>query len=413
MRILFALPYVPSSIRVRPYSFIRELAKRHEVDVLAVGSDADAPDVDRLREFCRSVEVVTIGRATRLMNCALAALRGESLQASVCRSRVLAARLNEAIGQRNHDVVHVEHLRAAHVASLIPSTVPSLFDAVDSISLLLERTLRQSHSLEQRALARLEIPRVRSFEGRSLTRFDQVAVTSPVDAAALRSLAPTARIAVVPNGVDLEHFHPRNRREEAGTLVFTGKMSYHANASAVHYFVKEILPIVRQTHPEVRLVVAGSSPPPSVVALARGSAITVTGRVGDMRVPLGQAAVAICPMTVKVGIQNKVLEAMSMSIPVVSTVAGAEGLVAADELELLVAGSPAGFAAHVCRLFDDPRLRDEIGRNGRRYVERNHRWDAAARRLEGLYAAAIDLHRPVASLPDLHSAQHAGKGGQP
>jgi glycosyltransferase involved in cell wall biosynthesis len=289
--------------------------------------------------------------------------------------------------------VHVEHIRAASVRAAIPAHVPTLYDAVDCISLLWERAFRSSRSLATRAMAALELQRTRHYEAAILPRFDRVAVTSAVDARALQSLAPTAELTVVPNGVDLDHFSPLSGEREPATLVFSGKMSYHANVTAVQHFVQEIFPLVRRLRPEVRLRIAGSSPTRAVRDLARDPAVTVTGYLPDLRDAIGRATVAICPMTVKVGVQNKLLEAMAMSVPVVATSLGLEGLAAQPERDLLVADRPDDFAGRVCQLLDDADLRHRLGEAGRRYVETYHRWDAAAETLEQLYVSAINRHR--------------------
>ncbi|HEX2924550.1 MAG TPA: glycosyltransferase, partial [Chloroflexota bacterium] len=147
--------------------------------------------------------------------------------------------------------------------------------------------------------------------------------------------------------------------------------------------------------PDVRLRVVGSRPPSLVTRMARNPAVTVTGYLPDIREAVGRATVAVCPMTVKVGIQNKVLEAMAMGLPVVCTKQGATGLQSEADRDLLVAGSPAAFAESVCRLLDEPDLRARVGDAGRRYVERHHRWEDAGLRLETLYQEARTAREPA------------------
>jgi polysaccharide biosynthesis protein PslH len=398
MRILFAVPYVPSLIRVRPYNFIRALADRHAITVLAMSMGGEAQDVPSLQAYCEHVEVVPFDRIAALRSCATAVLRGDPLQAAVCHSPAFGQHLDALLAGRRFDVVHVEHLRAAHLGTRLPASVPVVFDSVDCISLLLERTIRSSHDPRQRVLAMLELRRTRAYEARLLHRFDQVAVTSSDDAGALRALAPTAAVTIVPNGVDLEYFRPLAGPREPATLVFSGKMSYHANATAALHFVRHIFPLIREARPAVRLRIVGSRPPRAIQELARDPAITVTGHVADLRDTLAQATIAVCPVTVKVGIQNKVLEAMAMGLPVVCSRLGAEGLAAEPGQDLLVADDAAEFARHVGRLLAEPRLRDAIGRAGRRYVETHHRWGTAAGQLEALYQDARASRRGPASL---------------
>lgn len=389
MRVLFVAPYVPSSIRVRPYQFVRELGRRHDVTVLALGDERDARDAERLRTFCERVEVVPFGRRQAVASLGRGIVSGVPLQAAVCATDGLARRLASLLEEVGPDVVHVEHLRAAHVVDLLPASMPKLYDSVDCISLLHARTLKGSHSLRQKLLALVELRRTRRYEARLLGRFEQVVVTSPVDARALRDLSPAARVTVVPNGVDLERFAPIEGPRDPATLVFSGKMSYHANVTAVLHFAERILPLIRRRRPDVRLRIVGSSPPPAVGRLGRNPGVEVTGRVEDMRDAIGSATVAVCPVTVKVGVQNKILEAMALGLPVVSSREGAEGLGALAGRDFLVADDAVQFAEHVCRLLDDRELQETVGQAGRRYVETSHRWDAAAGALESLYQQAI------------------------
>jgi glycosyltransferase involved in cell wall biosynthesis len=217
-----------------------------------------------------------------------------------------------------------------------------------------------------------------------------VVVTSPVDGGALQTLAPSAAVRVVPNGVDVEYFRPAVGPSEAATLVLSGKMSYHANVTAALYFVHDILPTVRHSRPDTQVRIVGSKPPGAIRKLGEDPAISVTGYVDDLRQAIGGATIAVCPTKVKAGIQNKVLEAMAMGIPVVSTTEGVEGLSAAPGRDVLVADSPQEFADQVCHLLASPALRERIGAAGRQYVETHHRWDAAARRLEGIYGEAME-----------------------
>jgi glycosyltransferase involved in cell wall biosynthesis len=216
-----------------------------------------------------------------------------------------------------------------------------------------------------------------------------VVVTSHVDAAALQAINPRLRMTVVTPCVDLEYFRLDTSVRGVDTVVLAGKMSYHANATAACYFAREVFPLVRARRPEARLLIVGSDPPADVRALASSPGIAVTGHVPDVRPYLGQAAVAVAPMIVKVGIQNKVLEAMACGTPVVATSAGAEGLDVVPGQELLVADAPADLADHVVRALEDESLRGRLSAAGRRYVEQNHRWSEATRRLEEVYGAAI------------------------
>jgi glycosyltransferase involved in cell wall biosynthesis len=167
-------------------------------------------------------------------------------------------------------------------------------------------------------------------------------------------------------------------------------MSYHANAAAISHFVRDIFPLIRAKRPSVRLQIVGSNPPERVRRLARDAGITVTGFVPDMRPYFRQATVAVCPMLVKVGTQYKILEAMAMEVPVVSTRLGCEGLDVIPKENILVGDSPADFAAQVIRLLEDKGLRRNIATAGRAYVEKNHDWRIVGKQLQRIYQQVLE-----------------------
>lgn len=393
MKVRFVLPYPPSLIRVRPHQLIRALAQRHDVSVLALATRENDDGVDALRALGVRIDLVTIRSTERLRACGSALIQGQSLQAAACHSTEMERRLRQQLTGDRPDIVHLEHFRAAYLRPVVPLGIPVLFDAVDCISLLQERTIQASHSIRQRLLARIEVERSRAYEARILGQFDRVIVTSADDAKALKSLSPSADVNVVPNGVDLDYFCPLDRARESATIVFSGKMSYHANVTAVLHFVQRILPLIRQRCPEVRFVIAGSAPPREIRDLARDPRIVVTGHVPDLREPLARATVAVCPVTVKVGIQNKVLEAMAMGIPVVCSREGAAGLEARPDDDFLVASDPTDFAGQVVHAIEDAALRDRLSHAGRTYVEARHQWSAAAAQIEALYHTMVDCDR--------------------
>jgi glycosyltransferase involved in cell wall biosynthesis len=179
-------------------------------------------------------------------------------------------------------------------------------------------------------------------------------------------------------------------------LVISGKMSYHANVTMVLQFVEAVLPRLWAQRPAVKLWVVGKKPPPQVQALARDRRITVTGGVPDLRPYLRRAAAAVAPLAYGVGIQNKVLEAMACGTPVVASPSAVSALA---ELrpghDALVADGPEAMARTLDALLADAAHQAEVGKAGRRYVERHHRWRDIAARLAELYTEAARRNRPI------------------
>jgi polysaccharide biosynthesis protein PslH len=201
--------------------------------------------------------------------------------------------------------------------------------------------------------------------------------------------ASGASITVLPNGVDLEYFRPLNQERRRFNIVFSGKMSYHANVATALYLYQQIMPLVWQQRPEATLTIAGNKPPKSLQLLARDPRVEVTGYVADIRSYVGRAEVMLSPMVYSVGIQNKVLEAMALGTPVVVSAQAAAALGARSGRDLVVAGSAQEFAEETLRLMDAADLRISMGQFGRMYVEQYHDWRVLTGKLVDIYRQAI------------------------
>ncbi len=388
MNILMALPYPPSRIRIRPFGFLQALARRgHRICVLAAQppEDRDA-DLEPLHRLGVEIHCFPLSRGRTLWNAWRAWMRGEPFQAGYADHPALREALRRSLRER-WDVVHVEHLRGAGFAREIPID-RLVFDAVDSITRLFEQAQALAPGCLTRWLARLELARTRQFEAGWLAAFPRIVVTSKEDAAALRRLAPDGRasLTVIPNGVDLEFFRPQAVPRELATLIFTGKMSYHANMAAALDLIREIMPRIWAQRPEVQLWIVGRNPPPRLRQAARDPRVEITGTVPDLRPYLARATLAVCPLRYAVGIQNKVLEAMAMGTPVIATPPVLGGLQAVPGRDLAVAEGAGAFAEEVLRLLDDGVERAALGAAGRAYVETYHRWEFLAERLEEVYS---------------------------
>jgi sugar transferase (PEP-CTERM/EpsH1 system associated) len=400
MNILYVTPYIPSRIRTRPYNLIRALVNLgHRVTLLTAASTSPEgqEQADELRAWGIRVELFPVSLMRSLGNCLRALPTREPLQAVYAYHSGMERRLTELLSKEIFDVVHIEHLRATRLVRLVKRT-PKVYDSVDSISLLFEQTAQGGAQLRSRLMAVVDLARTRRYEAWLLTQYDQAVVTSQRDKDALEELVhrfmpPHARpapITVVTNGVDLDYFRPQDDtgKRDSRTVIFTGKMSYHANIAAALYFAQEVLPRIWAQDPGVRFQIVGKDPPEAVRQLATDGRIQVTGTVDDLRPYLARATVAVCPALYAVGVQNKVLEAMAMGTPVVSTPAGRAPLAAEEGQEILTAEGEDELAAAVLQVLNDPMLARRLSAAGRQYVEDHHSWEALAQRLVGVYEGA-------------------------
>ena len=408
MRILFIVPYVPSRIRVRSYCLLKSMVERgHQVTLATLWSTAAERDkLVSLEKLGLEVLAQPLTRFGSLSNCLRALPTSMPLQAVYCWQPRLQEALDTLVKTRHFDVIHVEHLRGARYGlSLAQRDFPVVWDSVDCISHLFEQSVVHSRTIFGQWITRLELGRTRDYEGWLVNQFQEVLVTSAVDKKALAQLAfypnpkresvNPSKINVLPNGVDQAYFKPNGQSAAAESLVFSGKMSYHANVTMAMHLVQDIMPHVWAERPTVKVAIVGQNPPRSIRKLEQDPRVTVPGYVPDIRPYLQQATAAVVPALYGAGIQNKVLEAMACATPVVATESALSALNLKPEFDVLVANETEAFAQQVLRLLADSNLRQAIGSRGLEYVRRNHLWSKIGADLEAIYQALIENHNRV------------------
>ena len=402
MRILFIVPYVPTRIRVRPYSLLETLAGRgHKITLATLWSDeAERGQLATLEEMGLKTLAVRLPRLRSVKNCLGVLPSSTPLQAVYCWQPQLKQALDNLLDTEPFDVIHVEHLRGAgYGLALKDKGVPIVWDSVDCISYLFEQAMVHSRSLFGKWMTRLELGRTRHYEGWLVKQFAKVLVTSKIDKEALLQLAKREdqstlnnnyseienQIMVLPNGVDQTIFTPNGHKAIGETLVFSGKMSYHANITMALHLVQDIMPHVWAERPGVQINIVGKDPPALIQALGQDPRVTVTGYVPDLQPYLQQATVAVAPAAYGAGIQNKVLEAMACGTPVVATKQATAALNLQPDQDILLADTTETFARQVLKLLDNSDLCHEVGTNGYNYVTQTHNWFRIGSTLEQLY----------------------------
>lgn len=392
MRILFVVPYIPSLIRFRSYNFLKVLAARGHAITLVCLCPPNEPttSLPQLQSWCEAVHIVPHSRKQILSNLIKASLTSQALQEAYSYSPEAMRLLKELVSRGAYDLVHLEHMRGAVLAEAFPQ-LPVVFDTVDCISLLFEKLSKNAPSLKNRAMAIVDLRRTRQFESTLSQRFDYIAVTSEIDRQALVGLGNDAeRMKVVPVGVDVNYFSPQETERDPLSIIFSGKMSYHANIAAAIDLFEKIMPPVWAEQPQAHLYIVGKDPAPAIQKMSSHPQVTVTGFVPDIRLHLAQASVAVAPMRYGVGMQTKVLEAMAMATPVVCRPQAASTLSARNGQDILIGETPESIARHILDLLAAPEKRKAVGQAGRQYVETYHTWDQAVSSLESLYQSACE-----------------------
>jgi sugar transferase (PEP-CTERM/EpsH1 system associated) len=396
MRILFLsqrVPYPPNrGDKIPTYHYIRHLAREHEVTVacLADGPD-DLPNAEGLRPFVHAVEAVPRSRTGSRLR-ALAALAGaRPLTLAYFDEPELRRRVRGLVGAGRFDLAVVF---SSGMATYVEEfhDLPRVIQFADLDSQKWELYARCS-APPKSWVYRTEARRMLRYERSIAARFSHSLVCAPRELQDFRRLIPGVPVRCIANGVDLDYFRPGRAGKVPNSLVFTGVMNYFPNADAAVWFCREVLPLVRAEVPDVTVTLCGAAPDRRVRALGRVPGVTVTGAVPDVRPDLHRASVGVVPLRIARGIQNKLLEAMAVGLPVVATTPARAGIEAQDGRDLLVADVPADFAAAVVRLFRDRGLRAEVGAAARAAVESNYRWSSTLTQLDEVLSVVAGVGR--------------------
>ena len=426
LKILILSPYPPyppyGGGTMRIYQLLRGLATHHEVTCLTFAPSAEAERLlAPLRNICQVLTVPGPDKRSiqqRFWTTFTSPLPDMALRNA---SATYVTALTKLLEIQDFDIVQVESIEMAgylHIVShppgaklgaaepcsarprrRYPTTILDQFNA----EFMLQRracltdihSVRRWHAALYSLIQWLKLVR---YEREKMRLCDVVVAVSKADQAILQQLAPMTQIGIVPNGVDTTHFSRAALfDEQIGTLtfrapviVFSGTLDFRPNVDALIWFAREVLPHVRKVHRHVQVLVIGKHPVPALLRLASTHAIQIIGTVPDTRPYIAGAMVYIVPMRIGGGVRLKLLEALSMEAPVVSTTMGAEGIAELQTgTHCLLADTPIDFANAVLRLLNDTAFGQQLGATGRKLVREHYDWSVIIPRLDSIYAGAV------------------------
>ncbi|MDF1839002.1 MAG: TIGR03087 family PEP-CTERM/XrtA system glycosyltransferase [Planctomycetota bacterium] len=385
MQILFLaqrIPYPPNrGDKITSWRLIERMSRDHDVTVVAFAHDEGDRAAAKVLNEEKGIRTIAIDhdeRKKKLTSMPLL-LTGKPLTLGVYGSKALQSEVDKLIP--NTDFAYA--FSSSMGAFLLPHSLPWVMHIAELDSDKWRQYAKRSS---------FPMSWVYGRECKTLLRFEQrlaaAAITNvlctPLEEDIFKEQIPGFSTTVLQNGVDLKFFHPAPEKAEPGRLVFTGVMDYLPNIDACVHFVEDILPLIREKHPDVRFDIVGSKPTPEVKALANTPGVTVTGFVDDIRDWSHKASIAVAPLRIARGIQNKVLEALSMGLPVVGSTSATQGVQGKPGEHYWVTDDPAEHARMVIDLLDHPDKAQELGLIGRKFVEDNYDWEVTLKPLDGI-----------------------------
>jgi sugar transferase (PEP-CTERM/EpsH1 system associated) len=383
------IPYPPNKgDKVRSYHFLKHLSERYRVHLgTFVDDEDDWRHVDTVRALCHETRFVRLAPRAAKLKSLRGFLSGQPLTLPYYRDGGMKRWVDDIL-----DRLPVRHILVFSSAmaqyAMQASGARRVADFVDVDSDKWNQYAR-TRSWPLSAVYRREGRLLLDFEREAARVFDATVFVSAAEAGWFRRLAPesASKIAHVNNGVDFEYFspdrdYPDPYRQGEKVLVFTGAMDYWPNVDAAEWFAREIFPAIRARLPDTRFYIVGARPTPRVIQLAELPGVSVTGSVPDIRPYLAHAALAVAPLRLARGVQNKVLEAMAMGKTVVASPQAAEGIDAVDGREIRLAGGAAEWADAVCQTLTA--FAPEMGAAGRARVVADYGWDSNLAKLDAL-----------------------------
>jgi glycosyltransferase involved in cell wall biosynthesis len=394
VRILFLSRWFPypadNGAKIRISNLVQRLASRHPVDLISFTSEPLSEEqLGAARRYCQRV-ICALYRPfqPRRLKALTGFLAPQPRSVIDTFSAEMQAHVEKARSRNTYDLVIASQIDMAPYALTWPG-IPKLLEEVE-LTVLYEDFVRQRNPLK-RLRKRLMWWKTSRYVAGILNRFDGCTVVSEPERQHVLQVVPGyAPVKVVPNGIDPASYTGKYGLPEADTLVYSGSLTYFANWDAVDFFLRNVYPLVRAERPQVKLLVTGKLDGAPIDRLPHCDGVVFTGFLDDVRPTIAQSWTSIVPLRVGGGTRLKILEALALGTPVVSTRKGAEGLELVPEREILIADEPADIASAIVRILGDPHLRDTLSRNGQQAVTVKYNWQTIGQDLSAFVEAIAD-----------------------
>jgi glycosyltransferase involved in cell wall biosynthesis len=409
MRILWLshlVPYPPKGgVLQRAYYMLREIAKYHDIDLLAFNQPAlISPLYSSLDEgldkakaelgaICNSIKIFPITSEKFLYRRYLLATRSiftkDPYTINWLKSREFESELKVCLLEKSYDLIHFDTISLMPYFDCISDT-PSVLDHHNIESHMLFRRANNESNILKKLYFHQEGKRLQRYEEDICPRVSMNITCSKIDADRLESIAPTCRVQEIANGVDLNYFMPDENAIQVRSILFVGTLSWYPNIEAVRFIAYEIWPALQSVIPNIKVDIVGANPPDDILKLASNNVnFNVHGFVEDVRPYFDRAAVYVCPIKDGGGTKLKILDALAMKKAIVAHPIAFEGISVTDGKNVLFANNTNEYIEAIKCLIENDELRTSIGRHARELVESRYSYNNIGLQLSELFEGCV------------------------
>lgn len=376
MKILVVLSRFPYPLekgdKLRAYYFIKHLSQNNDIYLFALSDKSiNKTEIDHVSKYCKKINIHTFNKLQLLFNLLLAPFRRLPFQVSYFYSKSAQKKFNSFFNQINPDKIFCQLIRTSEYAKQNTGT-DKILDYMDAFSKGIERRIAVEPWYMLPVL-NYEYRKLVAYEADVFNSFAKKLIISEQDKMAIQHPSK-GDIQVVPNGVNVEYFNPAANTEKKYDILFVGNLQYPPNIESIEYLVYKIIPLLIQKGIIPKVLIAGASPSKRILSMATEN-ITVKGWVEDIRTCYAESKIMVAPMQISIGLQNKLLEAMAMKVPCVTSGLANNALQATDRKEIMVANTPEQYVECIQRLLSDQVLYTTLKENAYSFILKKYNWE--------------------------------------
>ena len=374
--LLSRFPYpLEKGDKLRAYHQLRELSKKHEIYLCALHlGRVKESDLEQLRSICKEIKLIRLTRLSIIFNLFYSLIFSKlPLQVAYFFHRNKKKKVIQFFDDMKIDHLYCQLIRIAEYVKDYDK-VPKTLDYMDALSRGMMRRLDVS-PFYLKPFIRIETTRLKRYEHFIFSAFDHTTIISEQDRDFIVH-AENENIAIIRNGVDQEFFHPVKNAEKKFELLFTGNMSYPPNVDTAEYLCQQVMPKLKEYQADIKLVIAGANPSARVKNL-KSENVEITGWVDDIREYYAAAKIFVAPLKIGSGLQNKLLEAMAMKLPCITSPLANNALKAVHEESILIGKDPEQVFEQIKDLLEDQEKANQLAENGYQFVCQNYNWGSS------------------------------------